>query len=126
MTDRDVRLAADLPPVPPMLEVKQQAITRWRRPSTVVVNAALPDQLDPNLNFVEVLDGGSFSVPTQTVSWTLSAVAPGASIVKRFRASADTPLPNGIVISNQGTFLVEVWRGARAPLLKSYFSNEVG
>jgi uncharacterized repeat protein (TIGR01451 family) len=63
-------------------------------------NTKITDPLPANTTFVSVADSGTYDAATNTITWNLGTQHPGAAGTVHFVAKANTPLPNGTVITN--------------------------
>ncbi len=70
--------------------------------SNPVTNAVITDPIPANTSFVSAANGGTFSAGT--VTWNLGTLAGGSSGTVSFIVKAASPIANGTVIVNTGTF----------------------
>lgn len=82
-------------------------ITLTNSGDAVADGISVTDTIPTTLNFVQVLDGGTWNAASRTFQWSVPLLAPGTPVTVRFRASAAEPLANGTAIVNQGTYTVE-------------------
>jgi uncharacterized repeat protein (TIGR01451 family) len=66
----------------------------------------ITDVVDAAFTSVSPQNGGIFNPTTRTITWTLGAVAAGASGTVRFQATLASALPVSSIVSNQGSLVV--------------------
>jgi len=67
------------------------------------LGVTLTDTLPANATFVSASDGGILDSTGNLVTWSLGDLPPGASGTRTLVVRVDSPLPNGILVTNSAT-----------------------
>jgi uncharacterized repeat protein (TIGR01451 family) len=72
-----------------------------------VTNAIVRDTVPPNTTYVagSITGIGATAAAAPNLQWNVGTIAPGATVVLRFRSTVNAGLPKGTALRNQGTVI---------------------